>query len=98
MTAANVDTLRDTASDAIDQLQGATVPKIEKGTRQAGVLLLDQSGELIDTLSSRASETVAELRKTVIAYTEKNPLVVLLLAVGAGALMVSAVKSIRSRY
>jgi len=96
MTSANVDTLRDSASDALDQLQRATAPTIKKGKRQAGALR-DQSAELIDTVSTRASETVTDLGKSVIAYTKKNPLIALLLAVGAGALLVSAARSMQSR-
>jgi hypothetical protein len=96
MTSANIDTLRDSASDALDQLQCAAAPAIKEGKRQARVLLY-QGGELIDTVSTRASETAADLGKSVIAYTKKNPLIALLLAVGAGALLISAAKSMQSR-
>jgi hypothetical protein len=96
MTSANADTLRDSASNALDQLQSAAAPAIKEGKRQAGVLL-DQGGELIDTVSTRASETAADLGKSLVAYTKKNPLIALLLAVGAGALLVSAAKSMQSR-
>jgi hypothetical protein len=96
MTSANADTLRDSASDALDQLQRAAAPAIKAGKRQAGVLL-DQGGELIDTVSTRASETAAELGKSLVGYTKKNPLTALLLAVGAGALLISAAKSMQSR-
>jgi hypothetical protein len=96
MTSANADTLRDSASDALDQLQRAAAPAIKEGKRQARVLL-DQSGELIDTVGTRAGETATDLGKSLIAYTKKNPLIALLLAVGAGALLVSAAKSMPSR-
>jgi len=95
MTSANVDTLRDSASDALDQLQRAAAPTLKLGKRQAEVLF-DQSSEMIDMVSTQASETAAELGKSIIAYTKKKPLIALLLAVGAGALLVSAAKSMRS--
>jgi hypothetical protein len=93
---ANTNTLRDSASDALDQLQSAAAPAIKEGKRQAGVLL-DQGGDLIDTVSTRASETAADLGKSLVAYTKKNPLIALLLAVGAGALLLGGAKSIQSR-
>jgi len=91
MTSANADTVRDSASDALDQVQRAAAPGIKEGRRQAGILL-DQSGDLMETVS----ETASNLGKGVIAYTKKNPLIALVLAVGAGALLVSAAKSMRS--
>jgi hypothetical protein len=96
MTSVNADTLRDSASDALARLQGAAAPAIKQSKRQAGVLL-DQGGELIDAVGTRASETAAELGKSLAAYTRKNPLTSLLLAVGAGALLVGAAKAIQSR-
>jgi hypothetical protein len=96
MTSVNADTLRDSASDALDQLQRAAAPALKGGKRQAGALL-DQGGELIDTVSTRASETAADLGKGLIAYTRKNPLTALLLALGAGALLVGAAKALQSR-
>ncbi len=94
MTSANVDSLRNSASDARDQVQGAAGPTIKEGKQQAGVLL-DQSGELIDRVSGRAVETAADLGKSLISYTKKNPLAALLLAVGAGALLIGATRSLR---
>ena len=96
MNSAKVNTLRDSASDALDQVQRAAGPAIKEGKRQAGALL-DQSGELIDTVSTRASEVAVDLGKGVIAFTKKNPFTALLLAVGAGALMISAAKSTQPR-
>jgi ElaB/YqjD/DUF883 family membrane-anchored ribosome-binding protein len=96
MTSANADTVRDSASDTLDQLQRAAAPALNEGKRQAGALL-DQSGELIERIGTRASETAAELGKSLIAYTKNNPHTALLLAVGAGALLVSAARSMRSR-
>jgi hypothetical protein len=92
MTSAHTDTLAKSASDSIDQFQRAAGPAIEQGKRQAGVLL-DRGGDLLDTVSARAGETAAGLSKSLIAYTKKNPLLALLLAVGAGALLVSAARS-----
>jgi ElaB/YqjD/DUF883 family membrane-anchored ribosome-binding protein len=94
MTSVNADTLLDSASDALDQFQRAAAPAVKEGKRQAGVLL-DQSGELMDIVSTRASESAAVAAKSLIAYTKKNPLLALLLAVGVGALLVSAAKSRR---
>jgi hypothetical protein len=96
MTSANVATLRDSASNALNQLQRAAAPAIKKGKRQAGALL-DQSGELVGTVRAQANESAAALGKSVIAYTKKKPLIALLLAVGTGALLVSAAKSMQSR-
>jgi hypothetical protein len=96
MTSANADTVRDSASDTLDQLQRAAAPAVKESKRQAGALL-DQSGALIERVGTRASETAADVGKNLIAYTKKKPLTALLLAVGAGALLVSAAKSMRSR-
>ena len=96
MTSVNTDTLRDTASDTLDQVQFKAAPLIKEGKRQAG-LLIDQSGELLDTVSSRAGDFAADLGNSVAAYIKKNPLAALLLAVGAGALLLSAAKSMSSR-
>jgi hypothetical protein len=96
MTSANSDSIRDSASDALDQFQRAAAPAIKEGQRQARVLV-DQSGELIDTVSDHARETVADLGKSLIAYTKKNPVSALLLAVGVGALLVGATKTWQSR-
>jgi hypothetical protein len=97
MTSANANTFRNSASDALDQVQHAATPALKEGKRQADALL-DQGGELVDTVSTRASEIAVDLGKSVIAFTKKKPLTALLLAVGAGALLISAAKSIRSRH
>jgi ribose 5-phosphate isomerase RpiB len=96
MTSNNADSPRVSTSDALDQLQRAASPAIKEGKRQAGVLL-DQSGELIHAVSNRASETAAALGRGIIAYTKKNPLAALVLALGAGALLVGVAKSVQSR-
>jgi hypothetical protein len=92
----NTDTLKDTATDTLDQVKRSAAPMLKKGRRQAGVLL-DQGGELMDSVASRASETAADLGNSIISYTKKNPLTALLLAVGAGALLIGAVNSFQSR-
>jgi hypothetical protein len=97
MTSADANTLRNSASDALDQVQRAAAPTLKQGKRQAGVLL-DQGGELVDTVSTRASEIAVDLGKSMIAFTKKNPFTALLLAVGAGALLISATKSMQSRH
>ena len=86
----------DSATDSLDQLKHAAAPAIKEGRRRARVLL-DKGGDLIDSISTRASETTADLGKGLLGYAKKNPLTALLLAVGAGALLVSATKSIHSR-
>lgn len=96
MNSANVDSLRSSASDARDQVQSAAAPAIKEGKRQAGILL-DQSGQLIDEVSTRAVETAADLGKSVISYTKKNPVTALLLAVGAGALLIGVTRSMQAR-
>jgi ElaB/YqjD/DUF883 family membrane-anchored ribosome-binding protein len=93
---ANVDTVRDSASDALDQLQRAAAPAVKEGRRQAAALL-DRSRDLSDTVSARAGETAAQFGKSLIAYTKQNPITALMLAVGAGALLVSAAKLMQSR-
>jgi hypothetical protein len=52
---------------------------------------------LLGTVSAGTSEAVAHLANSLVAFTKKKPLVALLLAVGAGALLVSAAKSAPSR-
>jgi hypothetical protein len=74
-------------------LKGAASPAIKEGKRQAG-MLRDQSNELIDAVTSRAGETAADFGNSLIAYTRQNPLTALLLAVGAGALLITAAKSV----
>jgi hypothetical protein len=96
MTSVNADTLRDSASDALDQLPRAAAPATKEGKGHAGVLL-EHGGEPIDTVGTRASETAADLGKSLIGYTKKSPLTALLLAVGAGALLVGAAKAMQSR-
>jgi len=96
MNSANVDALRNSAVDARDQVQRAAAPAIKEGKRQAGILL-DESGQMIDEFGSRAVATATDLGKSVISYTKKNPLTALLLAVGAGALLIGVTRSIQSR-
>jgi hypothetical protein len=62
----------------------------------AGVLL-EQSGEMLCEASDRAIETATDISKSLVSYTKKNPITALLLVLGAGALLVSAAKSIRSQ-
>jgi len=96
MNSPNVDALRNSAVDARDQLQRAAAPAVKEGRRQAGILL-DQSGQLIDEVGTRAVATATDLGKSVIAYTKKNPLTALLLAVGTGALLIGVTRSMQSR-
>ena len=96
MSSTNVDALSGSASDALDQLQHAAAPAIKRGKRQAGVLL-EQNRELIDA-TSQGSEAITNLGNSLIAYTKKNPLIALLFAAGAGALLVTAAKSAQSRW
>jgi hypothetical protein len=96
MTSLKSDKLFDSASDAVHQIGRAATPAINESKRQAGVLLY-QGGDLIDDLGSRIGGTAADLGKTVISYTKKNPLTALLLAVGAGVLLVGAARTVQSR-
>jgi ElaB/YqjD/DUF883 family membrane-anchored ribosome-binding protein len=95
MSSANADTLRKSTSDAVDQLQRAARPVLKEGKRQA-TSLLAQSGELLDSVGTQANKTGVALIKSLTAYTKKNPLTALAMAVGVGALFVGA-KSMRSR-
>ena len=94
MSTINADTARDAASEGLDQLQRAAAPALKRTTRQAG-MLLEQSGELIDSVGTDLSEKASQLGDSLISYTKKNPLIALLLAVGAGALLISVAKSRR---
>jgi hypothetical protein len=96
MTSVDANTLNDSASGSLGQAHRAADPAIKEGKRQAGVLL-DQSRDLVDRATRRASETAAEMGKNVIAASKKNPLTALLLAVGAGVILVIASKSMQSR-
>jgi hypothetical protein len=96
MTSAKVSSLIDSAADVLEQLQRAANAGAKDSKRRAG-LVLDQSGELLGTVSAGTSEAVAHLANSLVAFTKKKPLVALLLAVGAGALLVSAAKSAPSR-
>ena len=96
MNSTNADTLRHSASDALDSVQSAAAPAIKEGKRQAGVLI-HQSGDLINSVTKQAGETAADIANAVVEYTKKNPFVALLLAVGAGALLLAAAKTVQSR-
>jgi ElaB/YqjD/DUF883 family membrane-anchored ribosome-binding protein len=90
-----VDATVDGISDRMDQVRRSTAPVVKRAKRQAGVLL-EQSGEILSDVSDRAMETATDISKSLVSYTKKNPITALLLALGAGALLVSAAKSIRS--
>ncbi len=86
----------DGISDRVDQVRRSTAPVVKRAKRQAGVLL-EQGGEIVSDISDRAIETATDISKSLVSYTKKNPVTALLLALGAGALLVSAVRSIRSQ-
>jgi hypothetical protein len=86
----------DGISDRMDQVRRSSAPVVRRARRQAGVLL-EQGGEMLSDVSNRAIETAADISKSLVSYTKKNPITALLLALGAGALLVSAAKSIRSQ-
>jgi ElaB/YqjD/DUF883 family membrane-anchored ribosome-binding protein len=90
-----VDVAVDSISDRMDQVRRSAAPVVKRAKRKAGVLL-DQSGEILSDVSDRAIETATDISKSVVSFTKKNPITALLLALGAGALLVSAAKSIRS--
>lgn len=88
----NVHALKNSASDVLDEMGKS----LKRGKRQAGVLI-DQGGELIDTISSRATDMASDLSRSVVHYTKKNPRTALLLALGAGVLLLSAVRAVQPR-
>lgn len=88
----NVHALKNSASDVLDEMGKS----LKRGKRQAGVLI-DQGGELIDTISSRATDMASDLSRSVVRYTKKNPRTALLLALGAGVLLLSAVRAVQPR-
>ena len=85
----------DRIADGMHQVRRSTAPVVKRAKRQAGVLL-EQSGEILSDVSDRAMETATDISKSLVSYTKKNPITALLLALGAGALLVSAAKAIRS--
>src|SRR6202162_1831275 len=85
-----VDATVDGISDRMDQVRRGTAPVVKRAKRRPGVLL-GQSGEILSDLSDRAIETATDLSKSLVSYTKKNPITALLLELGAGALLVSAV-------
>ena len=96
MISASKDTLRDTAAAALDEAGRAAVPAIKEAKRRARTAM-DQSEALIDTVATRARDTATDIGEGLLAYTKKHPLTALLLALGAGALLISAANSVRSR-
>jgi ElaB/YqjD/DUF883 family membrane-anchored ribosome-binding protein len=86
----------DRIADGMDQVSRSTAPVVKRVKRRAGVLL-EQSGEMLGEASDRAIETATDISKSLVSYTKKNPITALLLVLGAGALLVSAAKSIRSQ-
>ena len=96
MTSSNVENFGD-AAFAVDQLQQAARPVIEAGQRRAAILF-DQSGGIIDSVStSIGRDTFVDIGRSMIAYAKQNPLAALLLAASAGAVLISAAKSVRSQ-
>jgi hypothetical protein len=95
MTAQNAGTLRASAAGALDEVARAAAPAINRVKQQTGVLV-DQSGAVIDSVTTRTAETVNDLGERAIAYAKRNPLGAMLLALAAGALLVAAAKSARS--
>ena len=91
-----VDAAVDGISDRMDHVRRSTAPAVKRAKRQAGVLL-EQGGEILSDVSDRAIETATDISKSLVSYTKKNPITALLLALGAGALLVSAARSIRSQ-
>jgi hypothetical protein len=91
-----VDATVDRIAGGMDQVRRSTAPLVKRAKRQAGVLL-EQSGEILSDVSDRAIETATDLSKSLVSCTKKNPITALLLVLGAGALLVSAAKSIRSQ-
>jgi hypothetical protein len=88
----NVHALKSSSSDVFDQVGKS----LKKGRRQANVLI-DQGGEFIDTVSTRATDIASDLSRSVVRYTKKNPRTALLLALGAGVLLLSAVRAVQPR-
>lgn len=97
MTSRNAETLRASAAGALDEVARAAAPAVKTAKQQTGVLV-DQSGALIDTVTTRTAETVNELEERAIAYAKRNPLGAMLLGLAAGALLVAAARSARSQY
>jgi hypothetical protein len=89
-----VDATVDRISDRMNQVRRSTAPVVKRAKRQSGVLL-EQGGEILSNVSDRAIETATDISKSLVSYTKKNPVTALLLVLGAGALLVSAAKSIR---
>ena len=77
----------DSAADTVDQIRSTAGVAMREGRRQAGALL-DQGSDLVDAVTSNATE----LGKSAISFTKKNPLIALLIAAGVGALLVHAVR------
>jgi DNA-binding MurR/RpiR family transcriptional regulator len=96
MISATKDTLRDTATAVQDEAGHTAAQAIKDAKRQARTLM-DQSGALIDTVATRARDTATDIGDGLLAYTKKHPLTALLLALGAGALLIGAANSVRSR-
>lgn len=96
MTSANLETIRDTATDALGGVQRVAAPAVKKAKRQAGVLVAE-GGALLGRTASGARDTAIDIGEGLIAYTKKHPIAAVLLALGAGALLVSAANAARSR-
>jgi hypothetical protein len=95
VTSANLETIRDTAVDAMGEVRRAAAPAVKKTKRKAGALIAE-SGALLDAAASRTRDTASDIGEGLIAYTKKHPITALLLALGAGALLVGAANAVRS--
>jgi hypothetical protein len=90
-----LDTTIDGISDRVDQVRRSSAPVVKRAKRRTRALL-DQSGEILSDVSDRAIETATDISKGLVSYTKKNPITALLLALGAGALLVSVVGAAKS--
>jgi len=96
MNSFNPQAIGDSATEAAEHLQRMAESAVNDGKEKAGVLL-DQSGDLIDSVKDQAAGTAADIGNRVVGFTKNNPVIALLIAVGAGALLIAAAARFRPK-
>ena len=81
-----------TIADKVDDLRGEAAPALKKAVSRAQSM----SRQGIDTISdmaSQARDAASNASDSLLAYTRKNPVTALAIAVASGALLYAAVKA-----
>jgi ElaB/YqjD/DUF883 family membrane-anchored ribosome-binding protein len=82
-----------TIADKIDDLRGDAVPALKKAVSRAQSMSR-QGIDAISDMASQARDTASNASDSLVAYTRKNPVTALAIAVASGALLYAAVRAL----